>query len=75
MAALGELKIIADCPFRVESDCSKNLEPDIPARWTDTIFRKLPPSAKAEEQPVVAIALTVSKVSVAALGERLLSGN
>jgi hypothetical protein len=39
------------------------LEPDIPAGRADSLFRKLPESAKAEEQPVVAIALIVSKVS------------
>jgi hypothetical protein len=41
------------------------LEADIPAYGADTLFSKPPQSGKAEEQPVVAIALTVSKVSKA----------
>jgi hypothetical protein len=43
------------------------LKADIPAGYADSIFRQSPASAKAEEQPVVAIALTVSKVSEAAI--------
>jgi hypothetical protein len=41
------------------------LEADIPASCTDSLFSKPPQSGMAEEQPVVAIALTVSKVSIA----------
>jgi len=56
-------------PF-VESDCSKNQEPDIPARPTDCFFRKLPASAKAEERTYMAILLTGRSVSIADYHDR-----
>jgi len=54
-----------DRPQCVESAPSKFSEADIPASCTDSLFSKPPQSGMAEEQPVVAIALTVSKVSFA----------
>jgi hypothetical protein len=63
MAVIGRRKLRIDCLLCVESDGSKNLEPDIPASRTDSLFSKPAQSGMAEEQPVVAIALTVSKVS------------
>jgi|SRR5450759_1119642 hypothetical protein len=62
-------------PLRVESTLSKFSEADIQTGSTDSLFSKPPGSGMAEEQPVVAIALTVSKVSISALRERPLSGS
>jgi hypothetical protein len=41
------------------------LEADIPAYGADTLFSKPPQSGMAEEQPLAASAVTVSKVSKA----------
>ena len=68
----------ADChqvPLCVESDDSKKKEADIQEDRADSLFIKSPASAKAEERIFMAILTTGRSVSVAALGERLLSGN
>ena len=71
MTALGK----SEYPECVESDGSKKLKADIPAGRTDRLFLKPPQSGLAEEQPLAASAVTISKVSGAELRESLLSGS
>jgi len=59
----------------VESDGSKQLEADLPASFTETLFSKPPQSGKAEQQTKMMITLDVACVSGAVIGKGLVSGN
>lgn len=53
----------------IESDCSKNLEADIEAGWTNSLFRKSSASGMAEEGTVGAHSLNFCFGSIALLAE------
>jgi hypothetical protein len=59
----------------VESDGSKKLEADIAAGCIDSLFRKSPATAMAEEETVGVPSLSFCIVSFAELGEWRLSGS
>lgn len=45
MSGIGQRKFKIKCRICAQSDCSKDLEPDIEVDWTDTILKKSRESA------------------------------